>query len=149
MLCKCSGKYIDIYIILKITCLITGFWTSLDFHLEFVMAPPSKDVLLSVPTSTSATAPPAVDVSAHHSCSRCAGRMSSIKYDRHTICLQCRDVQCSFDIRCSECSAWLSEIMQDYLKHRKSLVSKGKKKPVSTAPSSLLRLHRRFHQLPQ
>ena len=39
-------------------------------------------------------------------------------------------------VRCSECSSWSSEIMQDYLKHRKPLVSKGKKKPVSSAPPS-------------
>ena len=45
-------------------------------------------------------------------------------------------MQCSLDVRCSECQSWSSDVMLDYLKHRKSLVSKGKKKLVSTATSS-------------
>ena len=96
----------------------------LDFTWIFTwnssVAYPSKDVPSSVPALTYAAAPPPVEVSAHRSCSHCARRMSSIKYDRHTICLQCRDVQCSFDVRCSECSNWSSDMMQYYLKHRKS-----------------------------
>ena len=62
------------------------------------------------------------DVSPHRSCVRCTRRMSSVKYDKHTLCLNCRDVQCSLDVRYDECRAW------------SSLVSKGKKK--STTPSS-------------
>ena len=102
------------------------------------MDSPAKDLPSSLPPSTSAPAPSAVDVSAHHSCTRCARRMSCIKYDRHSLCLHCRDVQCSLEVRCFECSCWSSDIMQEYIKHRKTLVSKGKKKPVSTAPSSPL-----------
>ena len=48
--------------------------------------------------------------------------------------LNCRDMQCSLDVRCDECKSWSSKFMLDYLKHRKSLVSKGKKK--STTPST-------------
>ena len=59
--------------------------------------------------------------------------MSSYKYDKHSHCLNCRDVQCSLDVRCDECKSWSSDVMLDYLKHRKSLVSKGKK---STTPST-------------
>ena len=93
--------------------------------------PPST----STPTSTSAITS-AVDVSAHRSCQRCSRRMSSYKSDKHTLCLHCRDVICSVEVRCSECSSWYADLMHEYLKHRKSLVSKGKKKPVVTTPSS-------------
>ena len=43
---------------------------------------------------------------------------------------------CSVDVRCSECSSWSTEVMAEYLCHRRSLVSKGKKKLVSTPSSS-------------
>ena len=46
----------------------------------------------SVPTLTAASSSPAVDMSAHRFCHCCAKRMSSIKYDKHTLCLQCRNV---------------------------------------------------------
>ena len=58
--------------------------------------------------------------------------MSSYKYDKHSLCISCRDVTCSVDVHCSECSSWSTEVMAEYLRHCKSLVSKGKKKPVST-----------------
>ena len=102
--------------------------------------------MASQPPSTSAGASssssPALDSAAHRSCSKCSRRMSSYKYDKHTLCLHCRDVLCSVDLRCRECSSWSTEMMQDYLKHQKSLVSKGKKKssvttPTSSAPSVL------------
>ena len=53
----------------------------------------------------------------------------------NTHCISCRDVTCSVDFRFSECSSWSTESMAEYLCHRRSLVSKGKKKPVTT-PSS-------------
>ena len=52
------------------------------------------------------------------------------------LCLHCRDVLCSVDTRCSECSTWSTEEMLDYLKHRKSLVSKGKKRSSVATPTS-------------
>ena len=90
-------------------------------------------------SATPSTSSPAVDVSAHRSCLCCAKQMSSIKYDKHTFCLQCRNVPCSVEVRCSECSDWSLDVMQDYLRHRKSLVSKGRNKAataVSTASAS-------------
>ena len=39
-----------------------------------------------------------------------------------------RDVLCSVDVRCKECRDWSTESMLEYLKHKKSLVSKGKKR---------------------
>ena len=98
--------------------------------------------MASQPPSTSAAAgassslSPALDSAAHCSCSKCSRRMSSYRYDKHTLCLHCREVLCSVDLRCRECSSWSSEMMQDYLKHRKSLVSKGKKSSVTTPTSS-------------
>ena len=42
------------------------------------MASPSKDLPTSVPPPTSTATSPAVDVSAHHSCHRCARRISRL-----------------------------------------------------------------------
>ena len=55
---------------------------------------------------------------------------------KHTLCLSCRDVTCSVDVRCSECSSWSTESMAEYLRHRRSLVLEGKKKSSVTTPSS-------------
>ena len=77
-----------------------------------------KDLPTSAPSSSaSSSSAPTTDVSAHRSCKSCASRMSSVKYDKHTLCLNCRDVQCSLDVRCDECKNWSSDIMLDYLKH--------------------------------
>ena len=68
--------------------------------------------------------------------------MSTIRYDRHSICSGCRNVKCDLANRCSECVGWSNDQMEDYVKHRKSLESKSKKKadvinpPVSTAVNS-------------
>ena len=86
--------------------------------------------LPSTPPSSSS----AVDVAAHCTCKNCSRRMSSYKYDKHSLCISCRDVTCSVDVRCSECSSWSTESMAENLRHRSSLVSKGKKKQVPTPP---------------
>ena len=54
-----------------------------------------KDVLTSL-LSTSAPSSPAADLSAHCSCTRCTCRTSSLKYDKHSLCLSCRDVRVQF-----------------------------------------------------
>ena len=62
--------------------------------------------------------------------------MSSLKHDSHTICSQCRDVNCSVDTRCDECKSWSVEAMQEHLKYQRSLAGKrGSKKPAVTAAS--------------
>ena len=94
----------------------------------------TKDLSSSTPATSTLSSSTTTDVTPHRSCVRCTRRMSSVKYDKHTLCLNCRDVQCSLDVRYDECRAWSSEVMLEHLKHRKSLVSKGKKK--STTPSS-------------
>ena len=99
-------------------------------------------ITFAMASQPSATAPmmssssPAVNVAAHRSCKSCNRRMSSFKYGKHTLCISCRDVTCSVDVRFSECSSWSTESMAEYLCHRRSLVSKGKKKPVTTPSSS-------------
>ena len=76
----------------------------------------------STPTTSAAT-----DVSARRSCPHCGRRMSSLQFDKHTLCVVCRDVKCSLATRCKECKAWSKEFMLGYVKHQRSLVSKGKK----------------------
>ena len=62
--------------------------------------------------------------------------MSSLKHDSHTICSQCRDVNCSVDTRCDECKSWSVEAMQEHLKYQRSLAGKrGSKKPTFTTAS--------------
>ena len=133
----------------------------------------SQPPLTSATSAASSSLSPVLVSAAHRSCSKCSRRMSSYKYDKHALCLHCRDVLCSVDLRCRECSSrrmssykydkhtlclhcrdvlysvdlrcrecssWSTDMMQDYLKHRKSLVSKGKEKssvatPTSSAPS--------------
>ena len=98
------------------------------------MASSDKDVPPSMPASPSAasiSASAVAAVSAHRTCPHCTKRMSSLKYDLYSLCVACRDVQCSVDVRCSECQDWLTDFMFGYIKHKKSLVSKGKKKTSS------------------
>ena len=91
-------------------------------------------------TSASTASSPALDSAARHSCTKCSKRMSSYAHDKDTLCLHCRNVLCSVENRCRECSSWSTDEMLEYLKHRKSLVAKGKKRlsvatPTSAAPS--------------
>ena len=70
----------------------------------------TKD-LSTTPVTSTLSSSTATGVLPHRSCVRCTCRMSSVKYDKHTLCLNCRDVQCSLDVRCDECRAWSSEVM--------------------------------------
>ena len=62
--------------------------------------------------------------------------MSSLKFDKHITCVKCRDEQCSVDVRCSECEKWSVDFMLGYVKHQRTLVSKGGscKPPSSSSP---------------
>ena len=82
--------------------------------------------------STTASPTP-MDSSALRSCTKCHRRMSSLKYDLHTICSQCRDIVCSVTTHCDKCCALSNDTMADYLKHKKLLAAKSKKKLVSSA----------------
>ena len=62
--------------------------------------------------------------------------MSSLTYDKHTICVSCRKFACSVEVRCDECREWSTDAMAGYVRHKKSLVSKGKKPKVTTPSAS-------------
>ena len=99
----------------------------------------AKDVPVTATSVTSSPSTPmtsaATDVSACRPCPRCGRRMSSLQFDKHTLCVVCRDVKCSLDTRCKECKAWSKEFMLGYVKHQRSLVSKGKKPATTFSPS--------------
>ena len=97
-------------------------------------APPSSSA--SKPPTSSATSSPAKDTAARSSCSKCSRRMSSYPNDKHLICLNCRDVNCSVDVRCKECRSWSTEAMLEYVKNQKSLVSNGRKCSSVATPAS-------------
>ena len=60
------------------------------------------------------------------SCPKCSSRMSTLVYDKHSICSGCRKQNCDVELRCNECESWSVEEMQKYLKHRYSLLQKQK-----------------------
>ena len=78
-------------------------------------------------TSSTPTTATAVDLYARRSCPRCGRRMSSLQFDKHTFCVICRDMKCSLATSCKECKAWSKEFMLGYVKHQRSLVTKGKR----------------------
>ena len=83
----------------------------------------NKDVPLSVPSSPSTpSTSAAADVSARRTCPRCTCRMSSLKFDKHSLCVACRDVKCSIEVRCAECRSWSKDFMSRCVKHQRSLV---------------------------
>ena len=59
--------------------------------------------------------------------------MSSLQFDKHTLCVACRNVKCSLETRCKECHSWSKEFMRGYVKHQRSLVS-APVTAVTTAP---------------
>ena len=85
----------------------------------------------AVATAT-ATATATVDLYARRSCPRCGRRMSSLKFDKHTFCVICRDVKCFLSTRCK---TWSKDFMLGYVRHQRSLVPKGKRIPPSRSPS--------------
>ena len=58
----------------------------------------------------------------------CGVRMSAIKHDPHGLCASCIGFQCSLERRCTECKDWSAEVMNKYLKHQSSLLSKRESK---------------------
>ena len=59
--------------------------------------------------------------------------MSSLT-QKYTVCASCRDVDCSVAVRCDECREWSTDAMNDYVRHKRSLISKSRK-PKITTPS--------------
>ena len=62
--------------------------------------------------------------------------MSSLTNDKHTICVTCRDDDCSVAVRCDECGEWSTELMNGYIRHKHSLISKSRKPKVATPSAS-------------
>ena len=60
------------------------------------------------------------------SCPSCNTRMSSLIYDK--LCATCRGLDWDVNELCEECSLWPLDMMEKYLKHRKSLLVKSKAK---------------------
>ena len=98
--------------------------------------PPSTSASASTASTSSSASSPALDSAARRSCTKCSRRMSSYAHNKHSLCLHCRDVLCSVNTRCRECSTWSTDEMLEYVKHRKSLVSKGKKRSSVATPTS-------------
>ena len=96
----------------------------------------TKDVPASVPSSPSTPSTSAsTDVAARRSCPRCTRWMSSLQFDKHNLCVACRDKKCSLEDRCKECRSWSKDFMLGYVKHHLTLVSKGRKPVTTSSPS--------------
>ena len=108
-------------------------WTCVDLII-MDSRPPSTSA--SATSTSSSASSPALDSAVRRSCTKCSRRISSYTHDKHALCLHCRDVLCSMDVRCRECSNWSTEDMLEHLKHGKSLVSKGKKHSLVATPTS-------------
>ena len=83
--------------------------------------------MASTPPLSSSSTPPvltAMDSAALHPCPKCHRRVSSLKYDSHSVCTHCRDTVCCVDTRCSECKDWTLDIMQEYLSIRSLLLQR-------------------------
>ena len=60
--------------------------------------------------------------------------MSKKTSDHHTLCVNCRGLDCDIDNRCEECLEWPDEEVRLYAKYRKSLKSKDPSKSKPSAP---------------
>ena len=121
---------------------VAGFWTSFGFCFGLCLDliamdahPPSTSAAASTASSSSSASSPALDSAARRSCTKWSRRMSSYAHDKHSLCVPCRDVLRSVDTRCREYSSWSTDEMLEYLKHRKSLVSKGKNRSSVATPT--------------
>ena len=91
----------------------------------------------SIPSSNDST-----DKDSRRSCLYCKTRISSVYYDKHTLCASCRGVDCTLKDKCTECKTWTEEEFARYLKHRKSLVSKALSKSKNANKGSKSKSHK-------
>ena len=68
-------------------------------------------------------------------CPNCSIRMSSIDFDSHIICSNCRGKSCSIEDRCDFCLDWSNDKMKAYMKHQASLERKRKSKKKAKGPN--------------
>ena len=57
--------------------------------------------------------------------------MSSLALDKHTFCFKCCLADCDVQNRCDECMSWSLEVVQAYVRLRKSLAGKCRNKKSS------------------
>ena len=74
--------------------------------------------------------------STRRSCKKCHGRMSSLSLDKHLFCIKCRGSDCTLISRCDECMQWTEEEIEAYIKLRRSLTSKGRRRKSSPPRST-------------
>ena len=67
-----------------------------------------------------------VDPDSRRTCPTCSARMSILLHDKHSLCVNCRGNECSFNKRCNECSSWEDDVMNRYVQHMKSLATKSR-----------------------
>ena len=94
------------------------------------------EVHFSDPPRSSGSSSSTSGEATRRSCTKCHGRTSSFSLDKHLFCTKCRGSECSMNSRCDECIQWTKEEMEKYVKLRKSLSSKSKRRR-PTEPSAL------------
>ena len=57
-------------------------------------------------------------------CSNCTGRMPSIDFDTHTLCIGCRHQVCDLNVHCDECRDWPDTKRAAFVKYNRTLKSK-------------------------
>ena len=75
--------------------------------------------------------------------------MSCFKFDFHTVCSECRGVDCDLQTRCIECTDVDDATVQDYVSHKLSLTRKflAKSEHKSPVPASLVGICPRLNWL--
>ena len=68
-------------------------------------------------------------------CLTCPTRLSSLTFDKHTVCEKCRGQVCDLSAFCEECRDWTSEFRESYVKHQRSLQQKRSYKERAKAKS--------------
>ena len=76
----------------------------------------------SEPPSPMAAA--ASDKRKFRTCLRCTGRMPSIDFDTHTLCIGCRNQVCDLNVHCDECRNWPDTKRAVFVKYNSTLKAK-------------------------
>ena len=123
--------------VIELSCIEVIYTLTMSFSLENPGFATSGEDLANVMdpssqlTSGSSSSVPSSGDSSRRSCPRYHGRMSTFSVDRHSICTKCRGTECNLECRCDECLSWSVEEMEAYVKLRKSLASKVKRKALA------------------
>ena len=76
----------------------------------------------SEPPSPKAAA--ASDKRKFRTCSHCTGRLPSIDFDTHTLCIGCRNQVCDLNVHCDECRDWPDTRRAAFVKYNRTLKAK-------------------------